>query len=43
MWGKKKCTCVRDGMHVNGKAAAVFTEGLAGAVASGLGKVGYLN
>ena len=34
---------VRDGLHLSGKGAAVFAEGLSGAVASGLGKVGYLN
>ena len=34
---------VRDGLHLNGKGAAVFAEGLSGAVASGLGKVRYLN
>ena len=32
-----------DGLHLSGKGAAVFTEGLSGAVASGLGKVRYLN
>ena len=31
----------RDGLHLNGKGAAVFAEGLSGAVASGLGKVQY--
>ena len=34
---------VRDGLHLSGKAAAFFAEGLSGAVASGLGKVRYLN
>ena len=34
---------VRDGLHLIGKGAAVFAEGLSGAVASGLGKVRYLN
>ena len=34
---------VRDGLHLSGKGAAVFAEGLSGAVTSGLGKVGYLN
>ena len=34
---------VRDGLHLTGKGAAVFAEGLSGAVASGLGKVRYLN
>ena len=34
---------VRDGLHLSGKEAAVFAEGLSGAVASGLGKVRYLN
>ena len=33
----------RDGLHLSGKGAAVFAEGLSGAVASGLGKVRYLN
>ena len=33
----------RDGLHLIGKGAAVFAEGLSGAVASGLGKVSYLN
>ena len=33
----------RDGLHLSGKGAAVFAEGLLGAVASGLGKVSYLN
>ena len=31
------------GLHLSGKGAAVFAEGLSGAVASGLGKVRYLN
>ena len=30
---------VRDGLHLSGNGAAVFAEGLSGAVASGLGKV----
>ena len=34
---------VRDSLHLSGKGAAVFAEGLSGAVASGLGKVSYLN
>ena len=35
---------VRDGRHLSGKGAGVFAEGLlSGAVASGLGKVRYLN
>ena len=33
----------RDGLHLSGKGAAVFADGLSGAVASGLGKVRYLN
>ena len=33
----------RDGLHLSGKGAAAFAEGLKGAVASGLGKVRYLN
>ena len=32
-----------DGLHLSGKGAAVFAEALSGAVASGLGKVRYLN
>ena len=34
---------VRDGLHLSGKGAAVFAEGLSGAVTSGLGKVRYFN
>ena len=34
---------VRDGLHLSGKGAAVFAEGLSGAVISRLGKVRYLN
>ena len=34
---------LRDGPHLSGKGAAVFAEGLSGAVASSLGKVRYLN
>ena len=34
---------VRDGLHLSGKGAAVFAEGVSGAVTSGLGKVRYLN
>ena len=34
---------LRDGLHLSGKGAAVFAEGLSVAVASGLGKVRYLN
>ena len=33
----------RDGLHLSGNGAAVFAEGLLGAVVSGLGKVSYLN
>ena len=33
----------RDGLPLSGKGAAVLAEGLSGAVASGLGKVRYLN
>ena len=33
----------RDGLHLSEKWAAVFADGLSGAVASGLGKVSYLN
>ena len=32
---------VRDGLHLSGKGAAVFAEGLSGAVSIGLGKVQY--
>ena len=34
---------LRDGLHLIGKGAAVFVEGLSGAVACGLCKVRYLN
>ena len=34
---------VRDGLHLSGKGEAVFAEGQSWAVASGLGKVRYLN
>ena len=46
LWGSfvgKEEMYVRDGLHLSGKGAAVFAEGLSGAVASGLGKVRYLN
>ena len=33
---------IRDSLHLSGKGAAVFAQGLSGAVASGLGKVRYL-
>ena len=33
----------RDGLHLSGRGASVFAEGLSGAVASGLSKVRYLN
>ena len=42
LWGKVE-TYMRDGMHLSGKGAAAFADGLSGAVASGLGKVRYLN
>ena len=34
---------MRDGLHLNGKEAAIFAEGLSRAVASGLVKIRYLN
>ena len=34
---------MRDGLHLSGKGAAIFAEGLSGAVASGFGKVRYFN
>ena len=34
---------VRDGLHLSGTGAAVFAEGLPGAVASGLCKRRYFN
>ena len=47
LWGMKNCTLnqinFRDGLHLSGKGAAVHAEGLSGAVASGMGKVRYLN
>ena len=42
LWGREDMYG-RDGLHLSGKGAAVFAEGLSGAVASGLGKVRYLN
>ena len=33
----------RDGVHLSGSGASVFSERLSGAVASGLDKVRYLN
>ena len=33
----------RDGLHLSGREAFVFSEGLSGVVASGVGKVRYLN
>ena len=41
--GERGNVDVRDGLHLSGKGAAVFAEGLSGAVASGLGKERYLN
>ena len=41
LWGNEDMY-VRDGLHLSGKGAAVFAEGLSVAVASGLGKVRYL-
>ena len=46
MWDSfvgKEDMYARDGLHLSGNGAAVFAEGLSGAVASGLGKVRYLN
>ena len=34
---------VRYGLHISGRGASVFAEGLSVAVASGFGKVRYLN
>ena len=34
---------VRDGLHLSGKGAGVFADGLKQAVDSGLGNVRYLN
>ena len=39
----KEYIYARDGLHLSGRGASVFAEGLSGAVASGLGKVRYLN
>ena len=33
----------RDGLHISGRGASVFAEGLSGAVTSDLGKVRYVN
>ena len=46
LWGSfvgKEEMYARNGLNLSGKGAAVFAEGLSGAVASGLGKVSYLN
>ena len=43
---RKEEMYARDGLeclHLSGKGAAAFAEGLSGAVASGLGKARYLN
>ena len=40
---EKEKMYVRDGLHLRGKGAAVFAEGLSGAVDSGLRKARYLN
>ena len=40
---RKEEMYVRDGLHLSGKGASVFAEGLSGAVASGLGRARYLN
>ena len=42
LWGRKKCTREMACILVEG-GASVFAERLSGAVASGLGKVRYLN
>ena len=45
-WGNflgKEEMYARYGLHLSGRGASVFAEGLSGAVASGLGKVRYLN
>ena len=34
---------VTDGLHLSGKGASIFAEGLSGAVSSGLGKVPDFN
>ena len=39
----KEDMSVRDGLNLSGKGAAVFAKCLSWAVASGLGKVRYLN
>ena len=41
--GRGSGICRFVGQHLSGKGAAVFAEGLSGAVASGLGKVRYFN
>ena len=40
--GKEELYAI-DGLHLSGRGASVFAEGLSGAVASGFGKVRYLN
>ena len=41
--GRSRVFTGSNGLHLSGKGAAVLAEGLSGAVASGLGKVRYLN
>ena len=36
------CSTILDGLHLSGKGAVVFAEGLTGVVACGMGKVRYL-
>ena len=42
VWDKEEIY-PRDDLHLSGKGAAVFAEGLSGTVVCGLGKVRYLN
>ena len=41
--GERRTVLERWHVHLSEKGAAVLAEGLSGAVASGLGKVRYLN
>ena len=43
LWRKTECTWEIDGLHLSGKGAAVFADGLSGAVARGLCNIRYLN
>ena len=35
-WGQLHCDCNSNGLHLSGKGAAIFADGLAAAVDSGM-------